>query len=137
MAKSKLFIDTSFIQAIANKNDNLHEIAVKLRQKVIDTKELWIHEGILIEVADGLSAINRTYAVNFYDSCHKDKKFRVVSLSPELIKLAFEIYDKHKDKDWGLTDCISFCVMKANGIFYALTADHHFEQMGFKALMKK
>ena len=34
-----------------------------------------------------------------------------------------------------LTDCISFVVMLEHGLSEALTADHHFEQAGFKALL--
>jgi uncharacterized protein len=40
-----------------------------------------------------------------------------------------------RDKEWSLTDCISFVVMKERGLTEALTADHHFEQAGFKALL--
>ena len=40
------------------------------------------------------------------------------------------------DKDWSLTDCISFVVMQERNIQDALTADHHFEQAGFVALLK-
>ncbi len=47
-----------------------------------------------------------------------------------------ELYNSRADKEWPLTDCISFVVMKQNGLSEALTADHHFEQAGFKALLK-
>ena len=40
------------------------------------------------------------------------------------------------DKEWPLTDCISFVVMPDQGLSEALTADHHFEQAGFKALLR-
>ena len=43
--------------------------------------------------------------------------------------------DRH-DKDWSLTDCISFVVMEDQRITDALTGDRHFEQAGFKALLK-
>jgi uncharacterized protein len=38
------------------------------------------------------------------------------------------------DKDWSLTDCISFVVMKDEGIREALTGDRHFTQAGFVPL---
>lgn len=33
------------------------------------------------------------------------------------------------------TDCISFVVMQDHGLSEALTADHHFDQAGFKVLL--
>ena len=40
-----------------------------------------------------------------------------------------------KDKEWGLTDCISFIVMKDHGLKYALTSDEHFQQAGYISLL--
>ena len=46
------------------------------------------------------------------------------------------MYRDREDKQWSLTDCISFVVMADGGLADALTGDHHFEQAGFKALLK-
>jgi uncharacterized protein len=46
------------------------------------------------------------------------------------------LYEARPDKEWSLTDCISFVVMKQQGILEAVTADRHFEQAGFVALLK-
>jgi len=46
------------------------------------------------------------------------------------------MYQRRPDKNWSLTDCISFVVMQDHGITEALTGDHHFEQAGFVALLK-
>ena len=40
------------------------------------------------------------------------------------------------DKNWSLVDCTSFVAMKQRRLRDALTADHHFEQAGFRALMR-
>jgi hypothetical protein len=46
------------------------------------------------------------------------------------------LYGERMDKDWPLTDCISFVVMQREGITDALTGDRHFEQAGFVPLLK-
>ena len=42
------------------------------------------------------------------------------------------MYVEFTDKRWSLTDCLSFIVMKDNGISVAYSSDHHFEQAGFQ-----
>ncbi|MEO8662181.1 MAG: hypothetical protein ABI693_27200 [Bryobacteraceae bacterium] len=44
-------------------------------------------------------------------------------------------YRSRGDKDWSLTDCLSFVVMERPRLTEALTTDHHFEQAAMKALM--
>jgi predicted nucleic acid-binding protein len=46
------------------------------------------------------------------------------------------LYRGRPDKEWSLTDCISFVVMGERSLTEALTSDHHFEQAGFTALLK-
>ena len=55
----------------------------------------------------------------------------------ELFDAGVALYHSRTDKDWSLTDCISFVVMSQHGITGALTGDHHFEQAGFKVLLLK
>lgn len=54
--------------------------------------------------------------------------------TPELVQRGRRLYQERADKDWPLTDCISFIVMQDEGVRDALTADRHFDQAGFKAL---
>ena len=49
----------------------------------------------------------------------------------------FDLYARRPDKSWSLTDCISFVVMTDRGLTEALTGDHHFEQAGFRALLRE
>ena len=55
----------------------------------------------------------------------------MVLASHELFTAGVELYCQRPDKDWSLTDCISFVVMKHGQITEALATDHHFEQAGF------
>jgi predicted nucleic acid-binding protein len=51
------------------------------------------------------------------------------------METGLELYHARPDKDWPLTDCISFVVMDDEKLTDALTGDRHFEQAGFKALL--
>lgn len=46
-----------------------------------------------------------------------------------------DLFDARQDKQWSLTDCISFVAMQDHGVRDALTGDHHFVQAGFNALL--
>jgi uncharacterized protein len=49
---------------------------------------------------------------------------------------ARELFSARPDKEWSLTDCISFVAMNERNITDAPTSDHHFEQAGFRILLK-
>jgi predicted nucleic acid-binding protein len=61
----------------------------------------------------------------------------IVRVTEALWLKALALYEARADKEWGLTDCISFEVMRERRIKTALTADHHFAQAGFAALLQK
>jgi hypothetical protein len=52
-----------------------------------------------------------------------------------LLDRGLRLMGNRADKDWSLTDCISFVVMQDEGLDTALTGDRHFVQAGFKALL--
>lgn len=56
--------------------------------------------------------------------------------STELFIKALERYDTFTDKEWSLTDCLSFEVMDENDIVLAYSSDHHFEQAGFQYALR-
>jgi predicted nucleic acid-binding protein len=59
----------------------------------------------------------------------------IIEGSHELFQRGVELFASRTDKEWSLTDCTSFVVMEEQGLSEALTADRHFEQAGFIALL--
>ena len=79
----------------------------------------------------------KDYAIHTIDQFLETKDIDLVRLTPELFEAGYFLYKIHRDKDWGLVDCISFVVMRPAGIQEALTFDQHFVQAGFRALMRE
>ncbi|NEQ83273.1 MAG: type II toxin-antitoxin system VapC family toxin [Moorea sp. SIO2I5] len=135
MMGERLFLDTAFIQALLNKRDQYHQKALELLPRLKNAKEVWVTEAVLTEVGNALSAVNRVIAVQFIQQCYQTENMYVVSVDTSLLQRALQLYYARSDKTWGLTDCISFAVMKEQGLTDALTTDKHFVQAGYRALM--
>ena len=60
----------------------------------------------------------------------------IVPASSELFRQGCELHAQRHDKEWSLTDCTSFTVMKQRGAVQALTSDRHFAQAGFQVLIQ-
>ena len=94
-------------------------------------------QAILLEIGNALAGTrHRQKAVSLLESLAKDENAQVLPFTDHLYRRAFQIFRNHTDKAWGMTDCISFVVMREQGLTEALTTDHHFEQAGFRALLR-
>ncbi len=135
MADERLFLDTVFIQALLNRRDQYHLQAISLLPHIRNAREVWITEAVLIEVGNALSALNRQVAIQFIQQCYQTANMRVVTVDTQLLNRALQLYQARPDKTWGLTDCISFAVMQEQDLIIAATADQHFLQAGYRALL--
>jgi hypothetical protein len=79
--------------------------------------------------------MNRAGAAQFIRSCYTTPNLKVISVDTSLLKRAVKLYETRHDKEWGLTDCISFVVMKDRRITLALSSDVHFRQAGFSTML--
>ena len=66
----------------------------------------------------------------------QDPNVECVPQTDELYHQAFDLFRSRPDKEWGMIDCMSFVVMQQRGLNEALTADEHFQQAGFRALLR-
>lgn len=65
-----------------------------------------------------------------------DPTVEVVPFSSQLFQDALSLYGKRSDQSWSLTDCASFLIMDRRRVTEALTSDRHFEQNGYRALLR-
>ena len=129
------FADTFFFIALLNASDVKHQ-RLALDANAVD-RPIVTTAWVLLELADHLcDARNRHLFPEVLDALRGDRRVRILPAEQAMLEQAVELYRRRADKDWSLTDCTSFIIMTAEGINEALTADHHFEQAGFKALLK-
>lgn len=137
MNASRFFLDTAYVLALLNPNDIHHQQAKALLHSVRVAHEVWITEAILVEIGNALARSNRSAAVAFINSCYVTPNVKVVSVDSGLLRRAIDFYHAREDKEWELTDCISFIVMEGHGLTETLTTDEHFQQAGFRALLQE
>lgn len=130
-----IFADTFYYLAFLSPSDEAHERTAAFTQDY-DGKMLTT-EWVLTEVADGLaSTATRNACAAFIDSIGRDADVIIIPATSALFSAGLLLYRNRKDQAWSLTDCISFVVMEREGLREALTGDHHFEQAGYRALLR-
>jgi hypothetical protein len=128
-----VFADSFYFFAILNPRDAAHNAAVAFATS--ETRRLITTTSVLIEVGDGLASTrHRPVLSKLLDELEADPLNHVVHPSIALFKEAATLYERMQDKEWSLTDCISFVVMREYGIREAWTGDKHFRQAGFETL---
>ena len=130
-----VFVDTSFVVALVNKNDQNHRLALNLSRQFTGQR-LVTTDAILLEIGNALSRNFKRQCIETIEDFLTADDVKVIHLHPPLFRKTFELYKSRSDKLWGLIDCVSFVVMKELGITDALSADKHFEQAGFRVLIK-
>ena len=129
-----VFADSSYFLALVSVRDEDHVQATEFSKS--SDHSIVTTAWVLVEVANGLASSTRRHlAVELIESLVQDENVEIVAPNQNIFAEGFNLYSERGDKDWSLTDCISFVVMKQQGLTEALTGDHHFEQAGFRALL--
>ena len=132
-----VFADANYWIGLFNPKDQLHDAAIAASRSLARTR-LVTSEMVLVEVLNGLAefAPLRGAVVAAVDAIAADPNTEVVPQTALLFRDALAHFRQHQDKEWGLTDCSSFVIMRSRDLREALTHDHHFEQAGFEALLR-
>jgi len=129
-----VFADTSYYLALFNRHDRWHEEA--LAWSKASERPVVVTEFVLVELGNAFChGRARPQFLALVQTLRADPSIAIVAASSALFDRGLRLFGDRPDKDWSLTDCISFVVMRDEGITEALTADHHFEQAGFTILL--
>jgi predicted nucleic acid-binding protein len=134
-----VFADAGYWIAIINPLEMLHLKAKKLAQTYVNAK-LITTELVLVELLNFYAAGGsrmRSLAVRYVAQIRQNSSVEVIGLESALFDKGHQLYANRPDKEWGMVDCVSFVVMQERGLTDALAYDHHFQQAGFRALMRE
>lgn len=111
---NQVFVNTAAWIALLNIDDVWHQEARRVRSELVKNNYVFITTYfVLLEVADALcSSICKKNTADFLRNIHQLKSTRVIPLDRALFQAGLDLYETRLDKDWGLTDCISFVVMQ-------------------------
>ena len=105
--------------------------AVRDRRRFVTTDYL-LDESVTLLRARGYGRL----AAPLFESIHASTAIRIEWTTPERFRETRAFCLRHSDKAWSFTDCLSFVVMRDHDVPAALTSDVHYEQAGFRILLK-
>ncbi|MBE9126579.1 MULTISPECIES: type II toxin-antitoxin system VapC family toxin [unclassified Coleofasciculus] len=134
----RVFLDTSYLQALADPGDDLHNRAQAVTAS-LDSFFALTSEMVLVELLNALSGERylRQTAIQITHELRGNPNVEIVPQTSEQFEEARQSYQQRLDKGYSLTDCASMLIMREKGIQDVLTYDQHFKQEGFNALLRK
>jgi predicted nucleic acid-binding protein len=133
-----VFVDSFAWIAAINKSDNHHEVTLRIFEDLLGKQaKLFTTNYVIVETINALSKVEiRKAVVEFMDKLETSPSVEIIKINDETYNDAWRLYQQRMDKEWGITDCTSFEVMKMLNIKRAFTNDKHFEQAGYSLVVK-
>jgi hypothetical protein len=110
-----VFADTYHFIAQLNPADEAHEKSASFLASF--EGRLLTTDWVVVEVADAFARPpNRARFIAFYQLLLGMPDISIVAADRLLLEKGFALYAQRPDKEWSLTDCISFVVMQREDI---------------------
>jgi predicted nucleic acid-binding protein len=133
------FADTFYWIAFTNVQDAAHD-RVKAFTRSARPDVICTTEEVLTEYLNYFGAWGphfRSKAALNIQNMLENRTVRIVAQTADSFRTGFELYRARLDKGYSLTDCISMETMRSEAITDMLTNDVHFEQEGFRAVLRQ
>jgi predicted nucleic acid-binding protein len=132
----RYFLDASFVIAAGLKRDQNHEPAAAMWARLLQSGVQLVTTAFVFEEivtffnGKGEHGLAVHLGTGLLSSPHVEK----YGIGWEVFNDAWAFFAQHQDKRYSFTDCLSFVVMKREGITEALTFDAHFTQAGMQIM---
>lgn len=136
-----VFADAGFWIALFYSKDQWHDVATRYHAS-IESQEISVitSEMVLTEYLNFFTRFNanvRRSVVRTVREIGQHPTTTIIPQSSAQFDRAVQFYFGRADQQWSLTDCSSFLLMTELNITDALAHDKHFEQAGFRALLRQ
>ena len=130
---NKTFLDTGYLLALELARDQNHESAKQHWDSLARPFPPFITTSYVFDevVTYFNSRGHHAKAVQLGNNLLLSSSIELIHVDEALFYAGWELFQQHQDKDYSLTDCISFIVMKRWGVDLAFSFDGHFTQAGF------
>jgi uncharacterized protein len=128
-----VFVDTGYLLALEIANDQHHQAAVQHWQRIVTTLPPLVTTSYVFDevVTFFNSRGHHAKAVQIGNDLLRSASLQLIHVDEGLFYEGWTYLQQHQDKDYSLTDCISFVAMQRLSISTALAFDRHFVQAGF------
>ena len=94
----RLLLDTFFVRALLNVDDEHHAKAEPLLPRLQLATEVVVTEAVILEIGNSLSDKDRVGAVEFIRGCYRTPNVTVVTVDTPLLNRALDLYDARRDR---------------------------------------
>ena len=133
---SRAFLDTGYLIALEASDDQHHAAARSHWRSFLAQKPKLVTTTYVFDevVTFFNSRGHHAKAVDLGQRLLRSPSVLLVHVDDVLFDTGWRYFQRHSDKRYSLTDCISFVVMEREGLQHVLAFDRHFEQAGFTRL---
>ena len=133
---TRVFLDTGYVIALESRDDQHHEVATThWRQFAPEITSIVTTTCVVGELLTFFNNRNQhAKAVEIGQRIMSSSLTELVHVDEALFDAGWRYFQRHSDKRYSLTDCVSFLVMDQLDIQYALAFDRHFLQAGYHRL---
>lgn len=130
-----MLLDTSGLLCLLHRAETHHHRACAA-YKAAERK--WTSNYVVAELV-ALATVRRLprpIVLSFIEDLLENPEITTLWVDETLHREALRLLSNRKDKHYSLCDAVSFVSMRRFGVNEALTTDHHFEQEGFRILLR-
>ncbi len=138
--EDKVFLDTGGLITLLNKDQEDHQVALKLFENFISNGfKLYTTSFVLEELVTLVRCREKTPVTEIFKFLHNlyINDLDVIEIGRDRFSNALILMHKFSDHFFSMTDCVSFVVMKEFKIKDAFTTDKHFTIAGFNNLLNE